>query len=279
MGKSPKISILLTILLSPATILAQDLGDDPGPSIQYVYRQNASSGSHQLRPSIGPFIIDAEAMASGNLFGLVNAALALGTPDAIVVLPAFDPSEFPGSALEIIVVTKPITIDTGISFFLQPRLVVPTTLLPEGVSQPDFRNLFFQDYTVSINEIDVNQEAAIPYLFGPLQVTGTQLGNPNDPTSYSVTGYNITFRIESLGQHLVGVQWKTYQTLEKPGDEDDVMPAGIIKIAIPVTVGGDRSIPPYQREVLQRHRGGLLQAQTRLHQIIARAIKSYKFRR
>jgi hypothetical protein len=258
----------------PGGAIRGPLEADPGPSLHYDFARNETSGNRAVFTSLGPgpSVISAEARASGELIDIVEVAISQGPPQ-ITVSPLFDSGEFAGGPLRVNVLTRPVTIATDTTFSANPGVITLSSARSGGISQPDFRNLFFQDYLVCVDDLCVNELAAIPTLFGPVTVGGPQIGAPPATPSLSVTAYNLTFEIITPGEALVTVHWRTSRTLRgvRQGDQD--LPAADIVIAIPVRVTGTRPLPPYGGgEFLP---GNLLEAQDRLNEMVQRAIDDF----
>lgn len=265
---------LHTAEFPPGAIRGQ-LEADLGPSSQRVYTRNILSGTQSIAIDRGPSILDTDALANGDVFELVSRALAAGAPQ-VTVIAAFDPAEAPTVPPQVVIVTQTVTINTEDEFFIQPGIVSDAAALPSGVSQADFRNFFFRNYAVSFNSVDVNQLATIPSLFGPVIVGGPQLGGPADLPSLSITAYNTTFMIRTAGDHLVGVQWKTYKTLTGGGPSGGDLPAAEVRIVVPVTVTQRPPTTPYmQTSRRAQSLSGLFQSQRELSELIQQALAEY----
>lgn len=257
----------------PGGAIRGQLEAELGPALEYVFNQNALSGTRQFGVGrAASSIINSETLASRTLFELIDAALSLGPPQTTIT-PSFDAGEFPNGPLRVRIVTRPVTIPTQTEFFVSPGIVSSASALPAGISQPDFRNLYFQDYTVSINDLDVNQTAAVPFLFGPVVVGGPQLGDPAG-SSFSVTAYNIVFEIDTPGDYVLGVRWKVGKSSRGSGPDGSNLEAAEVNVAVPVTVTGTRPTPPYLTTEGQVT-GSMVSSQIKLDEVIRQAIDDY----
>lgn len=257
----------------PSGAIRGQLQVDPGPSTEYEYKRNDTSFSKEFRVELSNSVINGEARRTGQLIDLVDLALSQGAPQTAVGR-LFDASEFPGGPLKVTIVTRPITITTDTEFTAIPGIITSAAAVPGGISQPDFRNLYFQDYLVTFDEVGVNQLAAVPTLFGPVVVSGSQVGGPANSPSVGVTAFNLSFEILTPGQVLVGVHFRTIKTLRAGGVDGGDLTAADINIVVPVTVTGPGPYPPYAGGE-NLHGAGLLETQLALTAIIDKALADY----
>ncbi len=230
----------------PKGAIRGQLEGEPGPSLQYVLSRSSTTGSVKVSPGEGPSVLDAEALKSRRLVELITQALSQ-TPTQITASALFDATEFPkGPQRYVAMALTPVVLSPETSFSVLPGLPVSPEWIPEGVSQADFTGLYLSDYSVSVDDLTINNVNARSYLFGPMTVPGYQFGEETGAKPSMLTAYNLTFKIRTKGRYLVTIHWLTRKTLIKGGSSTGSnLGAMDMSISVPVIVTDSASGPVF----------------------------------